>query len=54
MTNELIDSTLHDLLDGLENSKLEVDTSLRYDRNRIEHFLALHKGIRDKYIMEAK
>lgn len=51
MTNELIDSTLHDLLDDLEKSKLEVDTSLRYDRNRIEHFLALHKEIRDKYII---
>lgn len=54
MTNEVIDSTLHDLLDGLENSKLEIDTSLRYDRNRIEHFLALHKEIRDKYIIDAK
>lgn len=54
MTNELIDATLHDLLDDLEKNKLEVDTSLRYDRNRIEHFLALHKEIRDKYIMEAK
>lgn len=54
ITNELIDSTLHNLLDSLEKSKLKVDASLRYDRNSIEHFLTLHKEIRDKYIMDSK
>lgn len=50
MTNEVIDSTLHDLLDSLKANKLHTDTSIRFDKNRIEHFLALHKEIRDKYI----
>lgn len=50
MTNELIDSTLHDLLDGLSESKLQVDTSIRYDGKKISHFLSLHRNIRDKYI----
>lgn len=50
MTNEVIDSTFHNLLDSIKASKLHTDTSLRFDRNRIEHFLALHKEIREKYI----
>lgn len=50
MTNEVIDSTLHDFLDELRVGALHVDTYPRFDKNRIEHFLSMHKEIRDKYI----
>jgi hypothetical protein len=50
MTNATIDSALHDMLDGfMNNSKMGINTEIRYSRNELERYLARNEGMKKRY-----
>jgi RNAse (barnase) inhibitor barstar len=50
MTNAIIDTTLHDMLDGFaKNKNMNIDTETRYSKYELERHLSVHTGIRERY-----
>ena len=50
MTNAVIDTTLHDMLDGFaKNKKMNIETETRYSKHELEQYLSVHIGIRERY-----